>query len=132
MPNLEIALPAIKLLRGSEEREAMHRLCNLSDQELEERLAAGDARKQVLRASSAYVFETLPRILATVVAHGLEGNLTACKIILEIAGLEESLRETVAALTQAEAAPSLEMEFLQTLRSRVETMPENPDPLNMS
>jgi len=130
MPNPEIALPAIERLRDSEEREAMRERCNLTHRALEEQLVVGDARKQILLASAAYVFEKLPRVLSALVTQAVEGNLPAGKAVLEIAGLEESVRETVAANTRAHEEPSMDVEFLQTLRARIEAMPQNPDPIN--
>lgn len=131
MKNIEMEHPGIRLLRASPEREQMRRSSGLQDRALEEHLAVGEGRKQVLLAASAYLFEVLPAILIGVVQQALNGNLSASKLLLEIAGLKDSLQETVQANQSAESPSHIELEFLDRLRSRIASLPQVPDPLEL-
>lgn len=120
---------AVKVLRDSEERKTILRETNLSHEEIEERLATGEARRLVLVAAVAHIFERLPKIVLNAVDDAIGGNAAASKLILEIAGLKDSAKIDDAPENETnDCMGPLEMGMLENLRQQVAAMPDRPEP----
>lgn len=124
-----IADLAVGVFRDTEERKGILRETNLTHEDIEERLATGEARRLVLVAAVAHIFEQLPRIVHEAVRSAVDGNAAASKLILEIAGLKDSARVEDTPRDESETGIGpLEMGMLESLRQQVAAMPDRPEP----
>jgi len=118
-----VAGPAVVALRDTDLRLAILRDSGLDHREVEVHLAAEAGRKQILLSVAAYLFESLPRIVLTLADQAAQGNLSACKLILDLTGVGESIAETLAAQDASrESTDSLAPHFLKDLPKRLEEM----------
>ena len=124
-----IADLAVPVLRDSQERREILRTTGVSHEEIEERLATGEARRLVLVAAVAHIFEQLPKIVQKAVGDAIEGNLAASKLILEIAGLRDAAQIDAEPVEESETGLGpLEAGMLESLRQQVAAMPGRPEP----
>jgi len=125
----EIAGSAVAGLRNSPTHQAIVNSSQLSHREIEELFAVHEGRRQVLLAAAAHIFESLPQVVAQLTAQAIKGNPAACKLVLEIAGLKQSIEETVAARAEdTEPDDGLEASFFQDIQQRIAAMPAGPEP----